>query len=150
MCLVDFFSSTNSYKWNCWVKSSYTFKILIVPNCPPKGLTNYTSTMHKIASFPTSLPTECCQTLHVLLTWWVKNDLILICISFIVSEVEHLFMCLKTLAFVEENPMRKNEKQWLGKEQKTRRGWGWRRRGKNFKEVEEGVRDTVRCCKEAR
>lgn len=79
----------------------------------------------------------------------MKNDLILIFISFIVSEVEHLFMCLKTLTFDEGNHIRKNEKQWLGKEQKTRRGWG-RRRGKNFKDVEEDVRDTVRCCKEAR
>lgn len=34
------------------------------------------------------------------------------------SEVEHLFMYLKTLTYDEENPIRKSEKQWLGKEEK--------------------------------
>lgn len=65
------------------------------------------------------------------------------------SEVEHLFMYLKTLTYDEENPIRKSEK--LAREGgENRRGWGQRRRGKNFKEIEEAVRDTVRCLKEAR
>ena len=48
----------------------------------------------------------------------MKNDLILVCIPFVVCEVELLFMYLKTLTYDEENPIRKSEKQWLGKGEK--------------------------------
>ena len=46
-----------------------------------------------------------------------------------------------------------HKKEWetvAGEGGENRRGWGQRRRGKNFKEIEETIRDTVRCHKEAR
>lgn len=97
----SFIFSTNSYKWNCWIKTSHTFNISIVPSYPPKGFYQVHFYNAQESLFPyimaqRLLPNSSCFANPMGEKW---SLIIFICYLSIVSGVEHLFMCLNTLAF---------------------------------------------------
>ena len=64
----SFIASTSSYKRNCWIKSSYTLNILIVPNCPLKEFDHLHFCNTQEGLLPHCMAHRLCQTHNVLLS----------------------------------------------------------------------------------